>query len=454
MGLLQRIFGRMNETDPVRAPGEQAQNTSETGRRPNPESQLQYIYRQLGTVDFDLRQTILDIRRMHKLDPRVKHIHQRTSRSIVKGGLQLDSPAANRQLHKAFDGFVRRLHLDRRAKLESDARGFMMEGNLAMQWVLDGDNRIMEAVRMPAETIVPNVSKNGRFPDVGNAYHQVDLLSGNVIARWALYQMTLERLDPDNYDDWGSMGRPYLDAARTVWRKLTMTEEDLVVRRHMRAPLRMSHVLEGASEPELAEYRDQVEQDQAQGNTRDYYLNKKGAVTPIQGDGNLDQIADVAHLLDTFFAGAPAPKALFGYPGEVARDILEELKKDYFDELDALQDGIAFIYDFGFKLDLLFRGMNPSSMDFSVIFAERKTDTANQRADLALKLQALGLPRPSVWRAAGVNVRKAETEAEDEARRRDPYPDPENVGRGQPRVSVTPGNARSGESATTISTRS
>ena len=36
-----------------------------------------------------------------------------------------------------------------------------------------------------------------------------------------------------------------------------------------------------------------------------YYSNKKGSVQAVQGDANLDQIADVVHLLDTFFSGAP-----------------------------------------------------------------------------------------------------------------------------------------------------
>ncbi|MFG7528081.1 hypothetical protein ACG0ZA_27835, partial [Klebsiella pneumoniae] len=49
-------------------------------------------------------------------------------------------------------------------------------------------------------------------------------------------------------------------------------------------------------------YRAEVERDQAYGNWRDFFLNKKGSVTSVSGDANLDQIADVSYLLDTFFA--------------------------------------------------------------------------------------------------------------------------------------------------------
>ncbi|EKZ9630302.1 hypothetical protein RFC72_005690, partial [Klebsiella pneumoniae] len=57
----------------------------------------------------------------------------------------------------------------------------------------------------------------------------------------------------------------------------------------------MSHVLEGASQEDLNLYRAEVERDQAYGNWRDFFLNKKGSVTSVSGDANLDQIADVSY---------------------------------------------------------------------------------------------------------------------------------------------------------------
>src|SRR5689334_2451873 len=98
---------------------------------------------------------------------------------------------------------------------------------------------------MASETLLPNVAPNGRFKDPRIAYEQYDLSTGTKVAAFALWQLTLVRLTPDNFDDLGAMGRPYLDASRAVWKKLIMTEEDLVMRRRQRAPLRMAHVLEG-----------------------------------------------------------------------------------------------------------------------------------------------------------------------------------------------------------------
>lgn len=472
MGILDFLSGgKASQPTPARTPstqlpGEKMQGGAGlSGSTVSPDDQVKRLYRDLW-VDVDLRSKIIDIRRMDELDPRVKSIHRRTSRAAAKGGVKLDAPGAPRWLMSEWMAFMQSLHLGRRDKLESDLRGLMMEGNLCMQWAVNRDrSAVIGCARMPAETIVPLVDATGMFEDARKAYVQRDLYQGTDLATFALWQMTVARLTPDNYDDFGSLGRPYLDASRTIWKKLVMTEEDLVIRRRMRAPLRMVHVLEGAGEEDLNTYRMGVESDQASGNYRDYYMNRKGSVTAVQGDAALDQIADVDLLLDTFFTGAPAPKGLFGYTKDLARDVLADLKADFFDELDALQDNAAWCYQQGFRLHLLLRGRNPDAWEWEVKFAERRTDTPNQRADLALKLQALGLPRQVVWDAAGVDVAAAEAAEKQEKKQTDPYPDggggggpgpdslpPPSATRGAPRVSITPGNAPKGESATSVTT--
>lgn len=453
MGIIDKLLRRNRQDSNQELAGQQGQ-TSERGQRTTPENYVKYLYRSMW-VDAELRATILDIRNMDKMDPRVKKIHRRTVSAAIKGGLKLENPGNSRVIKRAWDKYQRRLQLHRREKLFSDGRGLMMEGNLLLQWVLDDANRVAAGVRMPVETMQPIVNPNGQYTSVAGAFEQFDLTSGARIATFPLWNITHTRLTPDNFDDNGSMGRPYLDATRTVWKKLIMTEEDLVIRRRMRAPLRLSHILEGASDTALEKYRDEIEKSQAEGNSNDYFSNKKGSVTPIQGDATLSEIADIEYLLDTFFSGSPAPAGLFGYPGDLNRDILEDLKRDFFEEVDALQDEHAYAYQQGFILDLLLQGIVPDNHEFNVVFAERRTETLNQAADRALKYQAAGSSQQTVFDILNLDI---ETEAKRKAAEKDkwaPYPDPGNIGmRNKPNVSVTPGNQPKGESATTISTRS
>jgi len=446
--LIQIQFGRgknIPETKSTPLPGEK-QASTERGSRATPENSLKYMYREMW-VDPELRSSILDIRRMDREDGRVKKLHNRMARTAVKGGLKLKTSSQNKKIIRLWKQFRDRLHLKNQQKLESDARGLVMEGNLPLQVVVGQLQIVSAVVRMPSETILPLVDPNGQFRDVKHAYDQIDLTTGQPMAAFALWQLQLARLDPDSFDDMGALGRPYLDANREVWKKLRMTETDLVIRRRHRAPLRLSHILDGASEEELTQYKDRVESEKDQ-ITTDFYSNKKGGVSAVQGDAALDQIADVSYLLDTFYAGAPAPKGLFGYTGELARDILEDLKRDYFEEIDAIQDIQSSLYDQIFRLDLLLQGVNPENYDFEVIFSERRTDTPNQRADLALKHKAIGIPDEMIWETAGLSASEVMNQRKAEANSNDPYP--EESAHGSQQVKITPGNQPKGESATSV----
>ncbi|MCU0988030.1 MAG: hypothetical protein MUE63_00180 [Xanthomonadales bacterium] len=424
---------------------------SEVGRRTTPENQLKYLYR-LMWVDPEVRQAILDIREMDRLDGRVRRIHSRIARDTVKGGLVFTQAAPRRSLVDEWEAFARRLQLHRVEKLKSDARGLAMEGNLPLQWVVDANNNVTAAVRMPSETILPNVDDGGRFKDVKDAYWQIDLMTGAKLVGFPLWQLLLCRFDPDSHDDVGSMGRPFLDASREVWRKLRMTEEDLVIRRRHRAPLRLAHVLEGAAQADLDAYRAQVEKDKGE-ITTDFYMNRKGGVSAVQGDANLSDIGDVVHLLDTFFAGSPLPKGLMGYTDGLARDILEDLKRDYYEEVDVFQDTLAFAYSEGFRLQLLLKGMVPDPDEYVISFAERRTETPSQTTDRMLKWGAIGLPRDMIYEEMGFNAEMVRERLDAQAQRGDPYPGP--VGSTAPAgtvpgIKITPGNAPKGESATSI----
>ena len=185
--------------------------------------------------------------------------------------------------------------------------------------------------------------------------------------------------------------------------------------------------------------------------TTDFYQNKKGAVTAVQGDANLGDIEDVLYLLDTFFAGTPLPKGMMGYTDGMARDILEDLKRDYYDEVDQLQDILADVYRVGFTLHLLLKGINPESENYTITFKERRTETLSQTTDRGLKLKALGLPQSMVWEELGYNAAAVEARRESDSKNYEPYPDGDEGGQGpMPKVTITERNAPKGDSATDV----
>lgn len=429
--------------------------SNERGARIGSDVALSRAMKNAMFVDYERRALVAMMREMDQKDGRVKQVHNRTASDVIRGGLvmQTDSEV----LGGEWERFQARLQLNNWEKLKSDARGLVIEGNLPLQLVLDDAGAVGAGVRMPSDTMVPITDASGRFKDAARAFEQRDVMTGEVQAAFAAWQLGLGRLDPDNWDDLGSMGRPMLDGCAGVWRKLVMTEEDLVIRRRMRAPLRLAHILEGADQITMDQYRKETE-GQKGDITTDFYLNRKGGVQAVQGDATLGDIGDVAHLLSTFFAGSPAPKAMFGYTDGTARDILEDLKRTYYDTIDSLQDAQGGVYAFAFRIHLLFKGINPGPDDFYVRFAKRRTETANQVADLGLKWMALGLPDEFIHSEMGLDPQAIRRMKIKQAESNDPYPNPLKIGPdGLPlassagnKVSVTPGNAPKGESATAV----
>jgi hypothetical protein len=142
---------------------------TEQGHRATPENSLKYAYRVMW-VDPDVRQAILDIREMDRLDGRVRRIHSRIARDTVKGGLVFTQTTPNEALRRRWNDFARRVNLGNPEKLKSDARGLIMEGNLPLQWALDSARAsVLAGVRMPSETILPDVDASGRLKDVRKA---------------------------------------------------------------------------------------------------------------------------------------------------------------------------------------------------------------------------------------------------------------------------------------------
>jgi hypothetical protein len=423
------------------------------------DSYLNRLYNELY-VSPALIVAIREVRLMDKTDPRVKKIHKRMARDATKGGIVIQwEGEESDKIKRLFLEFKNRLQLNNPQKLHSDARGAVIDGTLVIQWVVNDQLKVVKALRMPAETIKPDTDPTGQFKNINSAYKQLDPVGGySVIAEFAFWQLSLCRLDPDNYDDHGSPGRPYLDATRTPWKQLNMTEKDLVIRRRTLSPQRFSHVLEGATEEQLKAYKQEVEADKHQ-ITTDFYSNSKGGVNGIQGDAALGEIADVVHLLDTFFAGSPGSKGLFGYADGLNRDILEDITNDYYEEIDGLQDTLSQCYYEGFRLECLLHGLNPDAFKFSIRFSERKTESRNQKADLALKYQALGVGNTIAWETAGVDTEYVKSKLKEESKNRKAYgledEDPEAAdhnGQDPKRkgVKITPGNAPKSESATSI----
>ena len=440
----------------IGAPETKGQTTAAGTTRDDPLSGYDDYYAKMrGRMD--LRGVIEELKQFDQVDGRVKKVLNRISRDAVKGGLQLSFDGSEDETISAlWQAFKARTKLNKREKVASEARLLARDGNLPIQWIVNKNRQVIRGIAMPIGTLEADCDDLGRFNAPATAWRQIDI-AGKVLATFPALLITNGRLDPENYERPDSLGRPYLDAARPALRRLRMQEDDMVVLRRTRSSNRALHVLEGANETELRNYENDVIK-RRQDPSSDYFSNKKSAVTNIAGTANFDQVKDIEMSLDAFFAIA-GPKGLFGYIDGMSRDILEDLKKDYYEEIDAIQDVLADVYRAGFELELLLNGKDPAGYDFTIKFAERMTESPSQRADRALKQQSIGASQQTVLETAGLDPVKEKARIAEERKNPSDYgldqglDDDGEIDLDKPRgpqVSITPGNAKKGESQTSI----
>lgn len=412
----------------------------------------------LFQVDHDYNSIMADVNKMDLEDGRVKQIHNKIARDATRSGVSFISndKTPSPKMADEAKAFIKRCRLDEREKLKSDARFLVKDGELFLENVMDDQLNVVAMRRLPSVSMRPNVDATGRFRDITKAYLQYEPITNQIIATFAAWQITHIRRDA-NADDPGDRGRPLFDADRVTWKKLVMTEEDLVIRRRTRAPLRSLHTLEGATDAELEAYmarnKDVIEHPLDV--MSDYFSNKKGSVQPIQGDANLDQINDVKELKDDFFAGIGMPRHLVGYLENINRDVYADSLEAYYEILEEVQELLADGYEAGLRLQYLLRGINADGYDWDLTFNGRKVESDNQLADRMLKHKALGIPNTLVWPQLKYNVDQVNAARAKEAATNDPYEQrlQQELGGTQPggkKITNVNGNARKGESAVSV----
>jgi hypothetical protein len=187
-------------------------------------------------------------------------------------------------------------------------------------------------------------------------------------------------------------GTSMLRGIRLLYKKLKMTEEDLVIRRRTRAGLKLHHY--GATPEEPLE-QDEVDEYIAMNNSTamnvrtDFYSNGKWKIDVLRSDDGVSEIADVKHLENALFVGLRTPKGLLGIGEDTNKATLERQEVAYIrllNEIDeVIGDQIRHVFDIGLQL----KGISPDAVDYELLWQEKTIEDMNTKVE-RLILQANG----------------------------------------------------------------
>jgi hypothetical protein len=386
MGLIQRFTALFRQ----RSDAAEATTIGETGLPTRP-SALPDVFR----AERDRMDIVRKCRDMYRTDMRVKRIVSTLARDAV-GEFTIKSDLA--EAVDVAQAMVERIQLA--DHLDDYMRLTLRDGDSFLEVGVNKLAEIASLTRKPTLEMRRASDEFDRFVDPTRAYWWADAawwgLEAPRDAVWfAQWQIIHARWD---HDEGSRYGIPLFASAIAAFRRYSEGETDIAVRRKTRAGMKYLHVVEGASEPELDAYKERNQE--ALSNpfaaVADYYTNKAGSITAIQGDANMQQIADVVHHIRSFWTASPVPMSLIGYGQDLNRDVLDKQKEQYDEELRVVTRWVEDeIVRPVIDRQLLLAGILPETANYQIVWSSKKVVTAamlRDAADAALRFRTLGLP--------------------------------------------------------------
>lgn len=413
MGIVNGIKGLLN-TFIQWLPENANQSTSDDQASVSKTSPTLFEY-DVFKINWEKVATLREIDLMIKSDTRFKRANKTFATTAIRRGLTIKvSSVINENLavkaQLILDELVRSTQLN--SKLLPWARSLIKDGELYLNPIISLDERKITSIKnLPALTMQRNEDITGRFPDLNDAFRQIDPVSRQVLISFPLYSVNHIRHDHEPGQLYGNS--QYL-SCRSSWKKLIMMEEDLVVRRRTRSVPRRLHNVGTTDKPGdykgVTEYKTYNKLDSVKGNSivTDYYGNGLTSITDLNGDAHLDHIKDVEYHLENMMIGTGVPLHLLGFGKNVNRDIVEDQKKQFEEDVQEVRDLIEYGDESAFsglrpifEMALELQGIDPLLVSINLMWAESDTDDVDKKVDRIIKMRS-AQPDPLVSRRFGL----------------------------------------------------
>lgn len=347
---------------------------------------------------------VLACRKMYYEDARARKMHKVLARDMVKGGYTL-RVKNNDAAQKIADDLYRRLRLDQ--TLDDWVRLTARDGDSFLELVIDDQLQIVAVSRKPTLLMRRNSDLSDRFSDPQRAYWMTpgSMWAGDeerippeatIFADWRMIHARWEHDEGQRY------GWPMLASGIAAHRRVDEGELDMAVRRKTRASLRYLHVMEGATADEIEAYKRAnkaaLSSDSA---VADFFSNRAGSLTAIQGDATLGEINDVMHQVKTWMASGDVPSELVAYGEELNRDVLGEKQAAYRENLEQLREWVtAELVLPLLERQWLLAGIYPPGLEYDLVWKAQSAVSAREILDVidaAMRMRLMGLPDALIW---------------------------------------------------------
>ncbi len=386
---------------------------------------------EIFVLEWERRTLLRDLDLLVRRDSRLDRANYVMANAATRGGITVTAGSSrNTRIQKAAQNILDKLLKDTKlnAHLPAWARTVLRDGDIFLNIIPEMDPsgttaHITRIKNLPAISMERLDDMTDSFPDLKRAFLQIDPITRQEIQGFPLWSINHIRW---KYEPGERYGRSQYYSGRQMWHKLQMTEEDMVVRRRTRAVQRRVHIVGNKDNPgtdiELKKYQSDNKLDDPKNAriTADYFINGLGDVKNLEGDAHLDHIKDVEYLLENAMIGTGVPLHILGFGRNVNRDVVEDQKRTYKEDVKGIQDllehgdpgsfsGIRAV----FNMALALGGLNPEDVTINIGWAQLEDETLGGMTDNVIKLRA-AQPKPLITAKRGLMLLASHLELDNE----------------------------------------
>jgi len=355
-----------------------------------------------------------EMRRFSEEDPRVNRILYKLSADASEKSFVVnveDGPGKRARVEA--QGVLDRCRylINDREHLRGWIEALLRDGDLFIQLMVSPQREIMAAKKLATEMTFSRLDGKGNFPKDRKPYYQAKgMFDHELVAEFEEWEIVHAKW---RAEDGNPYGVPLFLAAQKPVKRVDSGEEDMSIRRKLRAGLRFLITVGTPDNPgswdEVDKFREKNKDtlDNPVNAVSNIFGNGLTDMKALQGDGNLGDKEDIDHFEGLISMVGLIPSALMsgGRESSTNLNVVDAEEEDYVRTLMSICEAA----EFGFirpilNTQLLLSNINPDSIDYSVNWGAQGRESEYRKLQKAALWIRLGFSHETAYGMADLDI--------------------------------------------------
>ena len=355
-------------------------------------------------------QLLMEMKRMAQDDPRVNRILYKLSSDATENSFSVNvEDAPGQRVRREAQAVIDRCRhlIDDREHLRGWVESLLRDGDLFLQLMVSRDREIVQVKKLAAEMTYSRLNAKGEFPENQKPFYQArGLFDHEILGEFEDWEVVHAKWRSEDGKPYGS---PLFLAGRKIVKRVDSGEEDMSIRRKLRAGLRFFFNLGTADQPaswaEVERFKE-ANKDTLENPVNavsNFYGNGLMDMKAIQGDTQLGNKEDIDHFegLITMIGLTPSSLISGGRERATNLNVVDSEDEDYSRTLLS----ICSASEFGFlrpifDTQLFLSNINPDSVDYTFNWGAKLRESDYRKLQKAKLWVELGFSHETAYALA------------------------------------------------------